>query len=180
MTIQSRLRISVLVFSLHLVGCNGGARDPGWTYKSITGRPVHDAGRGYELPESEGIRSKVSAGLFAGTLDASLEVRNNSQDVLSVPMHALGVRDATGTPLRRRVEFAADCGGKLTDDICELSFDQTCHVAAGFNAKPFRGRMGVLLRERNTDLSNITIYLTSKLQRHANGEFDVRIPMVWD
>jgi hypothetical protein len=174
-----RLSLSrwLVVYASLAIGCLPS--DPGWSYQSRNGKRITSDGVKYELPISSGVRPRVHASLFAGTLSVELDLLVEAGASAEVNMRGLTVRDKAGHELRRRVIPTMSCGGQRQGDACTLTSGQSCRLAAGFSAKPFDSGLGTILQRRNTDLSEITVFLTPSL-RTPDGEAELKIALEWD
>ena len=154
--------------------------DPGWHYMSSEGKAIQDDGLRYELPEASGASSRVYGSLFAGTLDVELDIRNTMDQPLEINMRGLTVETSKGNKLRRRIDLpTARCGGKTNGDLCLLTRDQACRLAARFQAQPFAAGIGGWLGERNPDLREITVSTQPSPRRAAASEVELRVQLVW-
>jgi hypothetical protein len=153
--------------------------DPGWSYQSRNGKRIISDGVRYELPGSSGVRPRVHASLFAGTLSVELDLLVEAGASAEVSMRGLTVRDKAGHELRRRVIPTMSCGGQRQGEACTLTSGQSCRLAAGFSVKPFQSGLGAILKERNPDLSEITVLLRPG-PRTPDTEVELKIALEWD
>jgi hypothetical protein len=165
------------IYACLAIGCLPS--DPGWSYKSRSGKRITKDGFRYELPVSSGVRPRVHASLFAGTLSVELDLLVDGAASAEVNMSGLTVRDRAGHELHRRVVPTMSCGGQRQGDACTLTSGQSCRLAARFSAKPFGSGLGTILRRRNPDLSEISVFLTPSL-RTPDGEVELKVALEWD
>ena len=97
---------------------------------SSGGKAVQDDGLRYELPERFGVKSRVYASFFAGTLAVDVDLTNTMENPLEVDMRALAGTNAAGVALRKRVDRGSHCGGELKGDVCALDRGQSCRWTA--------------------------------------------------
>jgi hypothetical protein len=169
----------VIVVGLALCAHSCNPSDPGWHYKSDRGTAVHDDGLRYELPERAGVKARVYASLFAGTIDVELEIVNAEQGLLEVNTRALAVKDAGGATLRKRMDRPPQCGGQLKEGMCTLAQGQSCKLAGVFQVHPFAAGLGGLLRHKNEDLREISVGLAPGAKRQESGELEWGERLVW-
>ena len=170
-------RALVVVLALYANSCIPS--DPGWHYKSDRGTAVHDDGLRYELPERAGVKSRVYASLFAGTIDVEIELVNAEHGLLEVDTRALAVKDVMGAMLRKRMDQPPQCGGQMKAGLCTLAQGQSCKLAGGFQARPFAAGLGGLLRHKNEDLREISIGLIPRAKRQGSDELEWGERLVW-
>lgn len=173
---QSHLRW-LAIYGWLATGCL--PNDPGWSYQSRSGKRVISDGVRYELPASFGVRPRVHASLFAGTLSVELDLLAEAGASVEVNMQGLRVRDGAGHELHRRGVPASTCGGQREGEACKLAPGQSCRLVARFEAKPFESGLGAILKRRNRDLSNIAVFLRPSA-RTPDAEFELATALEWD
>jgi hypothetical protein len=130
--------------------------DPGWVYTVRGATPVEDGGRRFDIAGPEGLKLRIYADAFTGSLDTEVEVIGSTRPLPDTTRLAVTIIDKFGRslPPHRSRPSSSECqAGGRTDSgfpadtiVCSASTTAAIHPITGCS--------------RNPDLDEITIKIT--------------------
>ena len=130
--------------------------DPGWMYTVPRATPVHDNGSRFDVLRPDGLKLRVYADAFAGSLSAEVDVLSPTRLFPESTRVVLSVIDRAGKTLRpeRGVPALSGChtGGRPGSGFPGDAL--VCSARASFTIIPMVGC------SRNADLEDVKIVVT--------------------